>query len=192
MGGVAKVRFSKFLDSLASSKLLIVGPVFNAIESINIGNVTRNRRVLVLNNSHHDLESDVKRLIIDLDNTIAGLKIESYADCPPDEAVIARMRECREQGFEIVVYTSRNMRTYAGSIGKINVVTLPVIIAWLDKHEVPYDEIVVGKPWCGYEGFYVDDRAIRPDEFVRYSLGEIAQLLAGPVSGNDEHAGSAQ
>lgn len=127
----------------------------------------------------------MNRLIIDLDNTIAGIKTESYADCAPDQAVIARMREFRDLGFEIVIFTARNMRTYAGSIGKINVATLPVILEWLDRHMVPYDEIVVGKPWCGNQGFYVDDRAIRPDEFVRYSLDEIAQLLNGDVSGNE-------
>ena len=55
--------------------------------------------------------------------------------------------------------------------------TLPVIIDWLDKHNVPYDEIYVGKPWCGFEGFYVDDKAIRPSEFVNLSYSEIMELL---------------
>jgi capsule biosynthesis phosphatase len=69
------------------------------------------------------------------------------------------------------------MRTFAGSVGKINAVTLPIIIDWLRAHDVPYDEIHVGKPWCGTEGFYVDDRAIRPDEFLRLTLPEIHQLI---------------
>ena len=64
-----------------------------------------------------------------------------------------------------------------GTLEKINVHTLPKILTWLDKHQVPYDEVIVGKPWCGDEGFYVDDRAIRPDEFVKLSLSEIHKLL---------------
>ncbi|WP_068113003.1 capsular biosynthesis protein [Tropicimonas marinistellae] len=127
----------------------------------------------------------MKKIIIDLDNTIAGPKTTSYADCLPDHAVISRMRAYRDNGFCIVVFTARNMRTYDGEVGKINVHTLPTVIEWLDRHEVPYDEILVGKPWCGHEGFYVDDRAIRPDEFVRLSEAEIAALLSGPVSGNE-------
>ena len=47
------------------------------------------------------------------------------------------------------------------------------------RHDIPFDEIHVGKPWCGTEGFYIDDRAIRPSEFVALSLGEIQTLIAG-------------
>nr|MBP7234731.1 capsular biosynthesis protein [Moraxella sp.] len=73
--------------------------------------------------------------------------------------------------------TSRNMRTYQGNIGAINKNTLPIIIDWLGRHDIPYDELYVGKPWCGFEGFYVDDKAIRPDELVKLSYAEICQLL---------------
>jgi capsule biosynthesis phosphatase len=55
---------------------------------------------------------------------------------------------------------------------------LPIIIEWLDKHDIPYDEILVGKPWCGNEGFYVDDRAVRPSEFAAMSFKEVTELLA--------------
>jgi capsule biosynthesis phosphatase len=69
------------------------------------------------------------------------------------------------------------MRTYQGNVGLINVHTLPVIVEWLRRHDVPYDEIQVGKPWCGHEGFHVDDKAIRPDEFAAMPHAEIARLL---------------
>ena len=69
------------------------------------------------------------------------------------------------------------MRSFNGNIGKINVETLPNIINWLNKHGIPYDEIYVGKPWCGFEGFYVDDKSIRPSEFVKYSYEEIIEIL---------------
>lgn len=69
------------------------------------------------------------------------------------------------------------MRTHENNVGKITAHTVPIIIEWLQKHDIPYDEIFVGKPWCGHEGFYVDDRAIRPDEFVRLSKPEIDALL---------------
>jgi len=61
------------------------------------------------------------------------------------------------------------MRTYEGNIGLINANTLPIIHDWLTRHKIPFDEILVGKPWCGFEGFYVDDKTIRPSEFVNLS-----------------------
>jgi capsule biosynthesis phosphatase len=69
------------------------------------------------------------------------------------------------------------MRTFEGNVGKINIHTLPVVTEWLDRHDVPYDEIHVGKPWCGFEGFYIDDRAIRPSEFTRLTPEEIEALI---------------
>lgn len=120
----------------------------------------------------------MKRLIVDLDETITVCAINGYANALPNLVVIARLAEYRRKGFEIVVNTSRNMNTYGGNIGKINMYTLPVILAWLQQHDVGFDEIHVGKPWCGREGFYVDDRAIRPSEFLRLNLAEIRDLLA--------------
>lgn len=120
----------------------------------------------------------MKRLIIDLDGTLTKLDTEDYSNVAPRRDVIEKLEGYRSLGFEIVIATARNMRTFNANIGKINVHTLPTIIEWLDRHNVPYDEIIVGKPWCGYEGFYVDDKAIRPSELTKLSYQEIEQLLA--------------
>ena len=87
------------------------------------------------------------------------------------------IRLYKEQGFYIVIYSSRNMRTYNGEVGLINIHTLPNIIEWLKKNDIPFDEIIVGKPWCGYDGFYIDDKAIRPSEFHSMSFEQIKELL---------------
>lgn len=118
----------------------------------------------------------MKRLIMDLDNTISLTENGDYKNAEPIIEVIEKIKDYKAQGFEIVISSSRNMRTHNGNVGKINVHTLPTIIAWLDKHNVPYDEIYVGKPWCGHDGFYVDDRAIRPDEFINMTYKEIRKL----------------
>ncbi|MGK3274004.1 HAD-IIIC family phosphatase [Comamonas kerstersii] len=119
----------------------------------------------------------MKRIVMDLDETICTTVNGDYVNSIPKPDVIERMREFKAQGFEIVISTSRNMRTYEGNVGKINANSLPIIVGWLDQHKVPYDEIYTGKPWCGTDGFYVDDRALRPDEFVQLSVEEIQKLV---------------
>lgn len=119
----------------------------------------------------------MKKLIIDLDGTITQANTSDYKNVLPRLDVINQLREYRKNGFTIVIFTARNMRTYEGNIGKINLYTLPVITQWLQENEVPYDEILVGKPWCGNEGLYVDDRAVRPSEFARLSLSEINEII---------------
>lgn len=120
----------------------------------------------------------MKRLVVDLDDTLTiNDQSLSYGDQEPNLPLIAKLREYKAQGFEILIQTARNMRTYQGALGKINAHTLPIVIEWLNKHDVPYDEIYVGKPWCGTAGFYIDDRAIRPAEFLSLSLHEIEALI---------------
>lgn len=114
---------------------------------------------------------------MDLDDTICSTVNGDYKNSTPDLNVIQKMNYYREIGFKIAINTSRNMRTYSGDIGKINANTLPVIIEWLQRYNVPYDEIIVAKPWCGMEGFYVDDKAIRPSEFKQKSYEQIVELL---------------
>mgnify|MGYP000900841254 CR=1 FL=1 len=46
-----------------------------------------------------------------------------------------------------------------------------------DSTDIPYDEIIFGKPWPGKGGFYIDDRAIRPDEFLKYNEEELNKML---------------
>jgi len=127
----------------------------------------------------------VKRIVIDLDGTLAEVQPDlDYADRRPAPEVVETLRRYAGLGFEIVIHSSRNMRTHQNSIGRINALTLPVIVAWLDRHQIPYDEIIVGKPWCGTDGFYVDDRAIRPSEFVRLSFEEITALVTAECAGS--------
>jgi capsule biosynthesis phosphatase len=125
----------------------------------------------------------MNRIVIDLDGTLTqdepGVP---YPEKAPRPEVIAKLREYREAGFAITISTARNMRTYSGNTGLINIHTLPGIIEWLRLHDVPFDEVLVGKPWCGVEGFYVDDRALRPDEFARLSQAEVAALFGTNVS----------
>jgi capsule biosynthesis phosphatase len=119
----------------------------------------------------------MRRLIVDLDDTISITVNGDYINSIPIQPCVDMLRIYKCQGFEIAINSSRNMRTYDSNVGKINVYTLPNIVEWLTKHNVPFDEVYIGKPWCGFEGFYVDDRSIRPSEFINMTYEDIAAML---------------
>lgn len=127
----------------------------------------------------------MKKLIVDLDGTVTLGNTSDYINVLPNLELITSLKKYQQDGFTIVIATARNMRTYEGNVGKINIHTLPTIIEWLNKHDVPYDEIIIGKPWCGNEGFYIDDKSIRPSEFTSLGYEEIMQLLAKENSYTD-------
>ena len=132
---------------------------------------------------------DYKRIVIDIDGTLSELNSSerSYSDVKPNLSVIEKLKEYKNQGFYIILLTSRQMRTYKNNIGKIIANTIPILLEWLKRYDIPYDEIYVGKPWCGYNGFYVDDKTIRPEEFLNLTLKEIYSLLNIRIEKNNEN-----
>ena len=116
--------------------------------------------------------------IFDVDGTLCPIKQkdERYEDLIPYPEMVAKIREYKEQGAKIVLLTSRNMNSFSGNIGLINAHTAKTLLEWLDRWEIPYDEIIYGKPWPGFRGFYVDDRTVRPDEFLHCSVDEMDEI----------------
>lgn len=119
----------------------------------------------------------MKKLVVDIDLTLTEESNLEYENKRPNLEVISKLKEYQDLGFEITLFTSRNVRTFSGDISKINKNTLPVLLDWLKRHKVPFDGIIMGKPWCGTEGFYIDDRAIRPSEFVKHSYEELKVII---------------
>lgn len=124
------------------------------------------------------IESE-KVIVMDIDGTLCEIKSkeQSYLDVIPKFNILEKLNKMKQEGFYIILYTSRQMRTYDGNIGKINANTGKILFQWLEKYNIPFDEIYFGKPWCGKNGFYVDDKAIRPSEFAKLSYNEIIKLL---------------
>lgn len=117
-------------------------------------------------------------LIFDIDGTLCPIKKkdQQYIDLIPYKEVVEKMIEYHNQGVKIVLFSSRNMNSYNGNLGLINKNTARVLFEWLDKWNIPYDEILFGKPWPGHFGFYVDDRSVRPDELLDHSLEELEEI----------------
>lgn len=118
--------------------------------------------------------------VFDIDGTLCPIKKkeESYEELVPYPDMVKKLAYYKENGAKIVLYTSRNMNSYNGNIGLINKHTAAVLSDWLKKWDIPYDEIVYGKVWPGHKGFYIDDRTIRPDEFLKYTPDELENLCS--------------
>ena len=120
-------------------------------------------------------------IVFDVDGTICPIKKvnEEYKDLIPYADMVNKIRKLKEEGYKIVFFTARNMRTYNADINKILKYTKPVLETWLQKWEIPYDEVIYGKPYPGKEGFYLDDKTLRPDELLSMNKDEISLFLKG-------------
>ncbi len=116
--------------------------------------------------------------VFDIDGTLCPIKKkeEKYEDLIPYENVVEKLRYYKNNGAKIILFSARNMNTYSGNVGMINKHTAKVLLEWLDKWNIPYDEILYGKPWPGHKGFYVDDRTVRPNEFLNCSVDELDEI----------------
>lgn len=122
-------------------------------------------------------ENKDSTLVVDLDNTITlDSSSEDYASKLPNMAVINKLREYAQRGHKIIIHTARRMDTCANNEAEVLANIGKVTLLWLEKHGVPFDGIKFGKPYAK-NGFYIDDRAIRPKDFVEMEEEEINKLL---------------
>ena len=61
-----------------------------------------------------------------------------------------------------------------GNIDLVKEEVIAEISSFCAKWDVPYDEIMVGKPWAA---MYVDDKGLRPDEFATINLDKWSPKL---------------
>ena len=107
-----------------------------------------------------------RTLVVDIDKTICESPLgKDYSKCAPIEPVCEKLREENNKGTYIILYTSRNVRTFKGNIGLMNKYTNVVLSEWLKNNNIPYDEIYFNKPWGFGDLYYIDDRFLSIEEF---------------------------
>ena len=99
------------------------------------------------------------RIVFDLDGVICELKkpSESYTDVIPKNDIIEKMRDLKKDGHYLIIHTARHMRTCDGDVSKVIEKIGKSTEDWLKKLDVPYDELIFGKP---YADMYIDDLGI--------------------------------
>lgn len=97
------------------------------------------------------------RIVFDLDDTICRTRNRDYANSEPLNGVIDKIRTAKSMGNYIIIHTARGMLSCGGDVEKAEKKNRKIIEQWLLKNNVPYDEIIFGKP---YADLYVDDKAL--------------------------------
>jgi capsule biosynthesis phosphatase len=105
------------------------------------------------------------RYLIDFDGTITQ-NIDKILtnNTKLNIEMIKKINELHNNGHEIIIFTSRGMKSRKNNLKLINKELLPVIINLLDKNNVLYDEIIMGKP---YSDLIIDDLSIHPIDFLK-------------------------
>jgi len=109
------------------------------------------------------------RYVFDLDDTLCRPRHDckesknKYGMAKPVEDMIRIVRELKNAGHYIIIHTARRMVTHNGNIKLIKSDVGKITMDWLKEHDVPFDELVFGKP---YADIYVDDKSINPQTFL--------------------------
>lgn len=107
----------------------------------------------------------MKTFVVDLDHTICTPQDfpdteRRYAHAAPIVSMIAYLRIIAP-GNRIIIHTARRMLTHRGDLAKIEDDVGQVTREWLARHNVPYDELIFGKPMAD---FYIDDKAVNVND----------------------------
>jgi capsule biosynthesis phosphatase len=112
-------------------------------------------------------ERAARTMVVDVDDTILVTQNRDYANSVPKEDVVSKLREARDKGWYIILFTARGMGRSNGNIESVREEVAQEIESFCSRFCVPYNEIMLGKPWAA---MYVDDKGLRPDEFARIDL----------------------
>lgn len=65
----------------------------------------------------------------------------------------------------MTLFTARGQVSCNGDLDLIHERVRPILVEWLERHAVEYDELIFGKP---YADLYVDDKGMTPEEFLKW------------------------
>lgn len=116
-------------------------------------------------------------IVVDLDATLTIDDTSvSYAEKLPNLSIVEKLKEYDRLGYEIIIHTARRMKTHQADESRVIADIGDTTLAWLKRHGVPFSGIKFGKPHADH-GFYLDDRAVRPSEFLTMTPDAILKMV---------------
>lgn len=110
-----------------------------------------------------------KRIIVDIDETLCNVVNRDFANATPIQEVIDKVNECHDKGYEIIISTARGQNS-CNTPEEMRKKYESVTKQWLEKAGIKYDRLEIGYKLNA--DYYVDDKAIRPEEFVKKKILE--------------------
>lgn len=105
-----------------------------------------------------------KLFVCDFDGTICEHKFPLIG--APKHGVREALQRIRDKGYRIVIWSCRTSKWFPeffldGFLAPLKRKSVKDMKAFLDEHEIPYDEIDDGSRGKPFGDFYCDDKAIR-------------------------------
>jgi capsule biosynthesis phosphatase len=162
---------NEYYTSCVIKEMLNDGHVFEAnVININDYNCVGTPFQLKIYCSNKINTVEKKRFCFDLDNTLVTspeIK-DDYRSVKPIYKNIELLQHLKAMGHYIIIHTARRMRTCNGNVGKIMKDVGEITFNTLNKFNIPYDELIFGKP---YADFYIDDLGVNAYDNLEKSLG---------------------
>lgn len=111
--------------------------------------------------------NEYNTFVIDIDDTISITKNRDFDNSEPIQEVIDKINELYDKGVYIILFTARGMKSQNNDGIKAELKYREITERWLNTHGVKYHELLFGKRNADY---YVDDKAMKPDEFVKIKV----------------------
>lgn len=111
----------------------------------------------------HLIGREYKTIVVDVDETLCVVKDRDFKNAVPIQEVIDKVNEYYENGYRIIVSTARGQNS-CKTVEEMNEKYREVTEEWLKEHNVKYHELEIG--YKKNADMYVDDKAVRPEEFV--------------------------
>ncbi len=103
------------------------------------------------------------RYIVDFDNTLSFATNRDWDNAVPNGKLIAILNRLYDEGNDVCIFTARGHLSCHGDRVLAEETYREGMEQWLSKHNVKYNVLSFAKP---LGDFYIDDRAIKPEEFV--------------------------
>ena len=115
----------------------------------------------------------------DIDNTICENRTGdmTYADVKPFPEALETLRWLKSEGHTVMLYTARHMKTGMGNQGKVLKLQGKVLFDWLEKWDVPYDELWWSKP---HADLFIDDAVHKHTDWASSIVAIKERIRKGP------------